>query len=230
KLADEKTRKDNEKTAGTIASPVVALLGAIAFGAIFVKWGKEPSKPDDIGEYYREVPDDPPAICQAVRSFGSVTNDAFSATLIDLAQRGWLTIAEEHSESAVLHRDKTDHRFTRTTKQGDPLTYYESKLLWRLFPNGGTITQSDLVADAKSTPTQSAKWMEDFKKSIHKQVATSGYIDRGHLVKWALHLLTIAIVGAVGVVSVALGAPLGALAIGVAVVLLALSPLLRKHT
>ena len=196
-LRDDIDRKANEKKAGNIGSPIVAVLGLLAFAGIFFKWGKEPPPPADIGEYYRDIPDDPPAVCQALRSFGTVSNDAFSATLIDLAQRGWLTITEEHSETAVLHRDKTDYRFTRTPKQDAPLTDYESKLLWRLFPNGGSITQSELVADAKSTPTASAAWLKDFKASVHADFSRRGYVDQGHLVKWLLHLLTIVVVGGV---------------------------------
>jgi uncharacterized membrane protein len=223
-------RKDKEKKAGNIGAPIVAALGVLAFVAIFLKWGKEPPAPADIGEYWRDIPDDPPAVCQAVRSFGTVSNDAFPATLIDLAQRGWLTIAEEHSETAVLHRDKVDYRFTRTTKQDAPLTDYESKLLWRLFPNGGSITQSQLVADAKSTPKESAAWMDDFKKSVHADVTRRGYVDQGHLVKWVLHFLTILVVGGVGVLALAASAPLGLVAIAVAVVLVPLSILLRQRT
>jgi uncharacterized membrane protein len=223
-------RKENAKKAGNIGSPIVAVLGLLAFAGIFFKWGKEPPPPDDISEYFRDIPEDPPAVCQAVRSFGSVTNDAFPATLIDLAQRGWLTITEEHSETAVLHRDRIDYRFTRTPKQDAPLTDYESKLLWRLFPNGGTITQSELVEDAKSTPAASAAWLDDFKASIHTDFTRRGYVDSGHLVKWLLHLLTIAVVGGAGVLAVAVGAPLGWVAIGVAVVLVLLSGLLRQRT
>src|SRR5438045_868137 len=85
-------------------------------------------------------------------TYGSGSTDALAATLIDLAQRGWLTIAEEHTETSVLHRDKTDYRFARTPKTDGALTDYESKLLWRIFPNGGTILQSELVADAKASP------------------------------------------------------------------------------
>jgi uncharacterized membrane protein len=229
-LRDELNRKANEKKAGNIASPILAALGLLAFAGIFFKWGKEPPPPPDIGEYYRDIPEDPPAVCQALRSFGTVSNDAFSATLIDLAQRGWLTITEEHSETTVLHRDKTDYRFTRTPKQDAPLTDYESKLLWRLFPNGGTITQSELVADAKSTPKASAAWLDDFKSSISGDFSSRGYVDRGHLVKWLLHLLTIIVVGGAGVLAVAAGALLGWAAIGVAVVLLPLSILLRQRT
>jgi uncharacterized membrane protein len=165
-----------------------------------------------------------------VRTFGTVSNDAFSATLIDLAQRGWLTISEEHSETTILHRDKTDYRFTRTPKNDAPLTDYESKLLWRLFPNGGTITQSELVADAKSTPSASAAWMDDFKSSVKADVTRRGYIDQGHLVKWLLHLLTIVVVGGVGVLALVAEAWLGVVAIVVAVLLLGLSLLLRQRT
>ncbi|MEY2452023.1 MAG: hypothetical protein QOD92_1597 [Acidimicrobiaceae bacterium] len=229
-LRDQLDREARLETAGNIAGPVLAVLGLLAFTGIFFKWGKEPPPPPDISEYWREIPDDPPAVCQAVRTFGSVSNDAFSATLIDLAQRGWLTIAEEHSETAVLHRDKTDYRFTRTPKADAPLTDYESKLLWRLFPNGGTITQSELVADAKSTPKASAAWLDDFKSSIHADFARRGYVDQGHLVKWLLHFFTIVAVGGLGVLAVAAGAMLGWLAIGVAVVLVPLSLLLRQRT
>ncbi|MEY2461629.1 MAG: hypothetical protein QOG30_3459, partial [Acidimicrobiaceae bacterium] len=197
---------------------------------IFLKWGKEPPPPDDISEYWRDIPDDPPAVCQALLAFGSVSNDAFSATLIDLAQRGWLTITEEHSETGILHRDKTDYRFTRTPKADAPLTDYESKLLWRLFPNGGTITQSELVEDAKSTPKASAAWLDDFKASIHSDFTRRGYVDSGHLVKWLLHGLTILVVGGVGVLAVTQEAWLGFVAIAVAVVLLPLSLLLRQRT
>lgn len=229
-LRAEIDRKDRQKKAGNIAAPIVAVLGLLAFTGIFLKWGKEPPRPDDIGEYWREIPDDPPAVCQAVRSFGTVSNDAFSATLIDLAQRGWLTITEEHSETAILHRDKTDYRFTRTPKADAPLTDYESKLLWRLFPNGGSITQSELVADAKSTPQASANWMKEFKASVAADFKSRGYVDSGHLVKWSLHLLTIVVVGGVGVLAVSVEAFLGFVAIGVAVVLLLLSLLLRQRT
>jgi uncharacterized membrane protein len=223
-------REEKRKNAANIGSPIVAVLGLLAFAAIFFKWGKEPPPPADIGEYYREIPDDPPAVCQALRAFGSVSNDAFSATLIDLAQRGWLTITEEHAETGILHRDKTDYRFTRTPKEDAPLTDYESKLLWRLFPNGGTITQSELVDDAKSTPQASAAWLDDFKGSIHADFAGAGYVDQGHLVKWLLHALTIVVVAGAGAIAVAVGALLGWVAIGVAVVLVLSSLLLRQRT
>jgi uncharacterized membrane protein len=165
-----------------------------------------------------------------VRSFGSVSGDAFSATLIDLAQRGWLTITEEHSETGILHRDKIDYRFTRTAKMDDTLNAYESKLLWRLFPNGGSITQSELVADAKSSPSTSAAWMNDFKGSVSADFASRGYVDQGHLLKWLLHLVTILVVGGGGALAIALGAALGWVAVGVAVLLVLLSGLLRQRT
>jgi uncharacterized membrane protein len=229
-LRQELKDEENRKKVGNIGSPIAALLAIVAFGAIFLKWGKEPPKPDDIGDYYRDIPEDPPAVCQAVRSFGDVSNDAFSATLIDLAQRGWLTISEEHSDGGFLHRDKTDYRFTRTPKNDGTLTDYESKLLWRLFPNGGSITQSELVADAKSTPTASAKWMDTFKKSIRDDVKRRGYIDTTHLWKWVLHFLTIVVLGGIGALALSQSAWLGLIPIGVAVGLFLASPLLRKRT
>ena len=229
-LKDQADRDRMFKNIGTLGSPIVALLGIVAFTGVFLKWGKEPEKPADIGEYWREIPDDPPAVCQTLLQFGAVSTDAFSATLVDLAQRGWLTITEEHSETGILHRDKTDYRFTRTAKADGTLTDYESKLLWRLFPNGGSILQSELVKDAKSTPSSSAAWLDGFKESVQRDFESRGYVDKSHAGKWALHLLTIVVLGGLGALALWKHAWLGLIPIGVAVVLLVLSPLLRKRT
>jgi uncharacterized membrane protein len=167
--------KANRRKVGNVLGPAAAGGAFLVFLAIFFKWGNEPPKPDDVGEYYREVDAmDPPAVCQAIASFGTVTNEAFSATLIDLAQRGWLTITEEGEGR------KQDYRFTRTPKAEGTLSDYESKLLWKLFPNGGSITQDELVADAKKHRESSAKWMDSFKSGVQDDFDGRGYVDTGH--------------------------------------------------
>jgi uncharacterized membrane protein len=229
-LKDDINRKKTLKTIGNIAGPIVALVGIGAFVVIFLEWGKEPKHPDDIGEYWREIPDDTPAVCQTLVGFGSVPNDAFTSTLIDLAQRGWLTITEQHT-SGFLGRDETDYVFTRTPKADGPLTEYENKVLWRLFPNGGSVTQEDLVEQARSDRQASAAWMQDFKGEVHADYATKGYVDTGHATKWLLHGLTILLLGGAALLlGLAFEAPLGWLPAAVAVVLVLCSPLLRKRT
>ncbi len=199
-LKDDINRKKTLKTIGNIAGPIVALAGIGAFVVIFLKWGKEPKHPDDIGEYWREIPDDTPAVCQTLVGFGAVPNDAFTATLIDLAQRGWLTITEQHT-SGFLGRDKTDYVFTRTSQADGPLTEYENKVLWRLFPNGGSVTQEELVEQARSDRQGSAAWMQGFKGDVHADYATKGYVDTGHATKWLLHGLTILLLGGAALVA-----------------------------
>ncbi|MEY2570364.1 MAG: hypothetical protein QOE63_714, partial [Acidimicrobiaceae bacterium] len=89
-LKDEQAKADRRRIAN-VAAPITAGMGFIGFMFIFLQWGKEPHKPDDVGDYYREVDQmDPPAVCQCIVSFGTPPNDAFGATLVDLAQRGWL--------------------------------------------------------------------------------------------------------------------------------------------
>ncbi|MEY2590603.1 MAG: hypothetical protein QOJ67_2587 [Acidimicrobiaceae bacterium] len=222
---------EDHKKLGNIASPIVAALGALAFLGIFFKWGKEPPQPDDIGDYFRDIPEEPPAVCQALRAFGGVSADAFSATLIDLAQRGWLTITEEHGETGILHRDTVDYRFTRTAKMEGPLNEYETMLLWRLFPNGGSVTQDELVEQAKADRNQSAEWMNKFKAAVGRDFAARGFVDKGHGLKWLLHFLTILVLGATGIgVLIAFSSLLGIIPIVVAVALIPLSGLLLKRT
>jgi uncharacterized membrane protein len=220
-LRDELDRKKKLKLAGTIASPVVAAAGLLGFALVFVKWGKEPPKPADVGEYWRDIPPEPPAVARAVLDFGSVGNDAFSTTLVDLAQRGWLTITQEGD----------DYRFTRTAKAQGDLNDYETKILWRLFPHGGSVTQDEIVSQAKADRSESTAWINDFKGGVRRDFAARGFIDDTHSVKWFLHGGIVLLVAGFGAVF-ALGfeAPLGWVTIGVALVLLLLSPLMRKRT
>ena len=64
-------------------------------GWLWRRWGRGPPTPSDIGEYWREVPDDPPAVGSLVMQWGWVDDRALPITLVDLAQRGYLSITEE---------------------------------------------------------------------------------------------------------------------------------------
>jgi len=229
-LRDRLARERTLRRIGNVAGPVVALGGIAAFVALFVRWGKEPDRPDDVGEYWREIPTDTPAVCQTLVRFGSVPDEAFTATLVDLAQRGWLTIGEQH-ESGLFGRDKREYVFTRTPKADGPLTAYESRLLWRLFPSGGVVTQAQLVEDAKHDRQAAARWMKEFKYEVHVDYVVKGYLDAGHWQKWLLHGVTVAVLfGAAALIGLAFKSWGGIAPLAAGVVLVGLSPLLRKRT
>ena len=131
---------------------------------IFRKWGKEPEV-TGVGDYYREVPQESPAVIQAFVRWGTVPNTAFSATVIDLAQRGYLTIAEEVHEK--IGKDKIEYTFTRTGKEDGERTDYENKLLKRMFKGGRkAVTMDELTDEAKGDRTDSADWWQRFAKKV----------------------------------------------------------------
>ncbi|OWY62033.1 hypothetical protein B7486_60585, partial [cyanobacterium TDX16] len=114
----QRQREQDEANAQRLARGVLTVLMAILvplalllFWLVWRRWGKEPDPPADVGEYWREVPDDPPAVAVALRSFGTVDGTAFAATAVDLAQRGYLSIEEEEKEGFLARG--TEYRFRR---------------------------------------------------------------------------------------------------------------------
>ena len=219
----ERLTDERNKAIGNIVGPVVGLLGVGAFLVIWRKWGKEPDEPENIGEYFRDVPAESPAVVASLDDWGSVDSKAFAATVIDLAQRGWFTISEEGN----------DFRFSRSTKaEGEPLRNYENRVLWRLFEGGrATVTQDELTAEASSERTTSASWMSNFRQEVNADFKAQGYIATQGCLPWLLHAAVIVVLALVGVgATFGLGAPGGVVALVGAAVLVGLTPLLRKRT
>jgi uncharacterized membrane protein len=189
---------------------------------IFRRYGAELPKPADIPEYWRDPPNDPPAVSQAVMRFGSVKDDAFTCTLVDLAQRGYLTITEPK---------RKEFAFERTAKPLDGLLPFESDALTKLFGRETTATQAEFLARLKANRTQSAKWISGFKSKVSHVYGGYGFDDKSAPWKWAA-------VGALALVCVVVGLitafgkdnPLGFVALATGVGLACAMPTLRKRT
>jgi uncharacterized membrane protein len=213
-----------------VAVPIVTALGALAFLLVWLRWGREPRKPDDIGQYLRELPDDPPAVVDALLHWGSVRPVALSATLLDLARRGHLTIAEEREDRRLLP-DKIEYRLTRTDKPVDDLKEFERNALTMTFAAGPSVTQGEIVADARAHQTESAARWQSFKSSVGASLRARAYINGGRSAPFLLNILTVLVVGAAGVAGIALHSYVaGGVALAWAAVQLCLTPLLRQRT
>lgn len=225
-IDDEGDRIVSERQKGyaDVAVPVVTVVAAGAWYGLFRKVGKEHDQPDDIGDYWRDVPEEPPAIIAAIDDWGVVGSDAFATTVLDLAQRGWLTITEEGG----------GHRFTRTQQTEDelPLRSFESKALWKLFAGSRpTVTQEELVEEAKDNRESSSAWMSSFKSDIQSDYNAQAYQEKKGCLPYLLHLALVGILALAAVVAIALGSVLGfAIAGGAALLLLPLGFLLRRKT
>lgn len=220
--------RDRLKTLN-LASPVVAIAGWIFFILIWARWGNDPKRPDDIGDYWREVPEDPPAIVSTMVTWSrQVSPTAFAATVVDLAQRGFLTITEERTDR-LLFGDKVDFRFERQQGEGE-LTPYERKVLDRLFAKGDVTTQSELIAWAKGAPTTAQSFWTGFQSGVKADLSRRGYVDPHRVKAYGLQAVNVLAVGGFGVLAVSQFAIGGMLCILSAIVMVPFSLLLRRKT
>jgi uncharacterized membrane protein len=216
----DQQEKEDRRRALTAAAPFfIAGILALAW-VVWRKWGKEPDLTSEI-DYWREVPDDPPAVAIALEDWGYVDTDAFSATIVDLAQRGYLTIEETEK----------DHKFTATDKSRGGLLEFERMALSKVFENGDESSQKQITAWAKAHRTTAASWLSSFTNAVVKSYAAKGYQVKGQVAGWVLYLGLVALLGgfaAIAITNEAFAA--GGAAIGAGVLLLACMILLRRRT
>jgi uncharacterized membrane protein len=235
------TGKTGRKLANVLA-PVATLVGGLGFAALWRKHGKEPPKPDYIGDYWREPLTDPPAVVYANLNFGKVGGRAMASTLVDLAQRGYLTITEQ--ESKRFGRNKDVYTFTATTPKPraghplpPPLTQWEIDLLANVF-QGQNETTSEAFEDwAKANQTTSAKFWNDWKSAVSDDMKGRGYVETGRARVWLTALGIIAALIVTGLILIKVSknrvgsvSPIGGLCLVAAIVMLLVLPTLRKRT
>ena len=196
--------------------PVAALLGLVGAGGIWRRFGREP-KPDPlIGTYWREPLVDPPAVVLANRAKGTPEiGRTIGATIIDLAQRGHLTIREEKVEK--FGPDEIVHHLALTPGADGPLEPFERRLLGYVFSAGPQTTTEEITTRARANQTGATAFATAFKADVATAYRQRGYEQkktRGG--KWvALLVVGVALVGVVGL---ALGSALGFVAFGGAIV------------
>ncbi|MDO9573672.1 MAG: DUF2207 domain-containing protein, partial [Candidatus Contubernalis sp.] len=141
-----------------VLGPVIFLL---SLGAVFYFWrkyGKE-FKPDFEGDYYRELPADyTPAEMAVLYRFGSVTADDLTATIMDLARRGYMKIEEGEEKKTGLFKKGMDYRLTLVEGSSMlKLAPHEQELLNYLFSTIALgekeLNFSDIEQHAKKNPT-----------------------------------------------------------------------------
>ena len=218
-----------------LRNTLVVLMGpmivaaATAFWWVWRRWGKDPDRPDDIGDYWREVPDDPPAVGAALLGWRRVSSDAYAATLMDLARRGHLRI-EEIEVERTLRRPQLSHRFVKTPNDESLLPFERRVLTWT-FSGRTTITQNQLVARDKKRPSTSYEHWTKFQSEVRDELDRRHYITRGNTVAFLLHGAIVVVLAALAVLAIVVGAvAAGVVGLVAALVLAPLGILHRSRT
>ncbi len=216
----------------TVLMAPLILLAGLVFYLVWNKWGRDPTRPADIGDYWREVPNDPPAVGAALLKWRTVDSDAFSATVLDLARRGYLRI-ERYVVDRKLLPDRTDHRFIATSpKVADDLLPFEQRVLRWLFGSGKTsVTQDELVEKSKADPTAANKFWTSFKSDVQAELDRREYLVKGKGLAFAIHFLVVTLLAIISIVAIAVGALVaGLIGLAASLVLLPLGILHRSRT
>ena len=193
---DAKEAEEREDLANRVV-PIVIVLGIAVYLFLYLRYGREP-KPPDLGEYYRDLPDDAPAVVDTLLHWGHVRPLAFGATVIDLAQRGWLTITEEKIDRAILP-DKKDYRFHKEPEpSAEKLADFEERVMKRLFHDGDEISQSELTTWAAAHTSTAQKWWQGFRNAVDDAYDRKKYQQSQRGLVFTVNLLTATLVAGAG--------------------------------
>ena len=207
---------------------LVPLAGWAAFAALWTRFGREHRAAVDVGEYLREPPDDPPAVVPTLLSWGTVQPVALSATIVDLAQRGYLKIEEVRIDRRFLG-DKVDWKLV-WQPQDAPVRPYEHAVLERLFADGREITHSEFERWCKRHRTSADRWWKAVQAKIRADYRQRHYQEGGKGLVYAGNVLVAIVVAVTGIAAASTGAVIGALGIVSGIVQAVATITLRRRT
>jgi len=149
---------------------------------------------EDIPEYYRDIPSNlPPALVQVLRRQGGKPEPvALTATIFDLARRGYYEIAEEKIEEKGLFRNKIKNQvvfnFKTEPQAEEKLEAFEQEVLKLLARAAGKekiskatkLRLEDLVDYLKGSASK-LQWFEGWAKSLTAEAKKLGFIEPASL-------------------------------------------------
>ncbi|MBN2409563.1 MAG: DUF2207 domain-containing protein [Candidatus Aminicenantes bacterium] len=198
----ESARRDQEERrekAGRIRMGISVGLAWLILGPLFwlfvyrIFWKRtgRDYRFNDIPPYYRELPSDlRPALVEVLRREGrSITPRSFTATLFDLARRGYLELEDRTVEKRGIfgsrEKQETTIRLKNEYRDDPSLASYEKDLLRLLFETvvrRGAVEEPRLELDEfqsflKKNPTRFQSWYRKWTKDIRKEADGLGFIE-----------------------------------------------------
>jgi uncharacterized membrane protein len=191
---EAKIRQKKKYLIGASIWSVWLVFGSILWFFIYLYYWKKVGQDyrfTDIPEYCREIPSNlRPALVEVLRREGrSITPRTFTATLFDLARRGYLELEDRKVEKRGIFGTKDKQETTISLKKEyrhDPgLAPYEKDLLQLMFqtvvPSGGEVGArfglEELQYYLKKNPSRFQSWYQKWAKGIRKEAAELKFIE-----------------------------------------------------
>jgi uncharacterized membrane protein len=178
---------DRLKDLGSVLFGIVVLSGSLA-GALFLqaRHGRE-YRPQFEGDYYRELPGDyTPAELGSLWRFGPVGAPEISATILDLARKGYLAIEVVTEDRKVLggllgSRQDTGYRIKLLKGDWGGLAEHERavlELLFRMVAPGSDVMDFESIKGwAKGRPASMQEWIKKFEGMVRGTDAVDSFFD-----------------------------------------------------
>jgi uncharacterized membrane protein len=197
KAKQTQARKEQQNKILVTAAGIWAvwlILGSLLWFFFYVRFWKKVGKDyhfNDIPEYYRELPSTlQPALVEVLlKEGGSITPRSFTATLFDLARRGYLELDDRPVEKRGLFGTKEDFETTVILKKDyaadRQLLPYEIDVLKLLFEDvvhqgsrvGANFKLEELKAFLKKKPQTFQTWYRQWAKSIRQESKKLVFIE-----------------------------------------------------
>lgn len=195
---EQKVRQRQRLLIGASIWAVWLVLGSILWFFVYLHHWKKVGRDyrfADIPEYWRDLPSDlRPALVEVLRREGrTVTPRSFTATLFDLARRGYLEFEDRTGEKKGIFgtRSKQETQISLKTEYHHDagLAPYEKDLLRWLFqvvaPGRGEVgvrfSLDELRSHLKKNPTRFQSWYRKWTKDIRKGAAELEFIEPASL-------------------------------------------------
>lgn len=161
----------------------VAVFAATLFSAIFIWYKYGEHGPGYQDRYYKELPADYPPAEMSILYRQTVGSRDFTATLLDLARRGLLTI-EEVGGLQGRGKDDTSYKFTKKNISSEqlkfnPLRPYEKMVLKLLFDDMGAdeVSLEDFQKYAKDNSKTFATLWTEWGKAVKESAKEHEFFD-----------------------------------------------------
>ncbi|HSK96193.1 MAG TPA: DUF2207 domain-containing protein [Euzebyales bacterium] len=214
-------------------------LGLVGGGAgwwmLFRRHGREHPLPEWLPDYEHELPSEhPPAFVDYLLNWGTTTDKALVATILDLARRGHLKLRRElQVEDRLLLPDR-EHTVTIFERVSMPERQWERMVVELLFDDaahgGDTVTDRELKSWVESHREGAYSWWQSWKSAVARDTTGNHWIESTGWVAASIGIGLLLLGAAIGLAII--GANLiVAIVAGVAgVAAMAASPLMRRRT
>jgi uncharacterized membrane protein len=194
--------EEDKRIAATIGwcGAIVALLLLAIVVVLFFRYGRE-YRPTFSGQYFREVPEQlHPALVSHLMSMGKVQDQAISASIMDLSDRGVIRMEPTTLEAAGFFGTKTEQTYLMTldTSKWGSLSPLDQNLLTLLFTTiagDSTLTIAEMKDWAKANAQEFQTGLNDFKAAVAVEAEGRGFLEKSgrtaSTVAWVLTVLAV---------------------------------------